>query len=148
MALHGPIARLNELTQGITTAILTTVRPDGTLHSRPMATRGIEADGAFWFLTNSNTEKVEAVRTQQRVSLCFADAAANRYVSVSGFCELVRERSRSKELWDPNYKNWLPQGLDDENLILMKIVVQQAEYWDTAQGRMVALTGFDAAAIT
>jgi general stress protein 26 len=147
MALADPIARLNELTQGISTAILTTVRPDGSLHSCPMASSPAGADGAFWFLSKSNTEKVEAVRTIQRVSLCFADPSAHRYVSVSGFCELVRDGAKAKSLWDASYKTWLPGGLEDENLILMKIVVQEAEYWDAAQGRMVSLTGFDPAAV-
>ncbi len=148
MAQTDPIARLNDLIQGIHTAILTTMRPDSSLHSCPMASNGADAGGAFWFLTSSNTEKVEAVRTMQRVSLCFADTAANRYISVSGFCELVRDGNRAKALWDPNYKAWLPGGLEDENLILMRVVVQEAEYWDNAQGRMIALTGFDPNAIS
>jgi general stress protein 26 len=147
MAQADPLARLNELIQGIHTAILTTVRPDSSLHSCPMASRGADADGAFWFLTRSNTEKVEAVRTMQRVSLCFAGPAENRYVSVSGFCELVRDSAQAKLLWEASYKSWLPGGLEDENLILMKIVVQEAEYWDNTQGRMIALTGFDPTAI-
>ena len=76
MAPTDPISQLNELIHGIPIAILTTVRPDSSLHSRPMAAQLLDADGAFWFLTASNTEKVEAVRTIQRVNLCFADRAS------------------------------------------------------------------------
>ena len=147
MAAAGPVTRLSELIEGLNLPILTTVRPDGSLHSCPMATRGVDANGAFWFITASNTEKVEAVRTMQRVALCFVDGGGSRYVSVSGFCELVRDQARAKELWDPKYKTWLPGGLEDPNLILMKIVVQQAEYWDASQSRMLSIAGFDPAAI-
>ncbi len=142
MAPTDPISKLNELIQGISTAILTTVRPDSSLHSRPMASQPIDDSGAFWFLTGSNTEKVEAVRTIQRVNLAFLDHAANRYVSVSGFCELVRNSAKAKSLWKPEYKTWLPGGLEDPDLVLMKIVVQEAEYWDPSQGRMVELNHF------
>ncbi len=142
MAPTDSISKLNQLIQGIPIAVLTTIRPDSSLHSRPMAAQPIDADGAFWFMTNSNTEKVEAVRTTQRVNLAFSDHSANRYVSVSGFCELVRNSGKAKELWKPQYKTWLPNGLGDPDLILLKIVVQQAEYWDSSQNRMLELNGF------
>lgn len=148
MASTDPIARLNELIQGIELAILTTVRPDSSLHSCPMAARAVDAGGAFWFITSVNSEKVEAVRTIQRVNLCFAASAASRYVSVSGFCELIRDRTKAKDLWLPDYKSWFPGGLEDPDLVLLKIVVQQAEYWDPSLARMVSLEGFDQAALT
>lgn len=147
MAPTDPIARLNELIRGIELAILTTVRPDSSLHSCPMAARAVDASGAFWLITNVNSEKVEAVRATQRVNLCFTAAAANRYVSVSGFCELIRDRAKAKDLWLPDYQSWFPGGLEDPGLVLLKIVVQQAEYWDPSLARMVSLEGFDQAAI-
>jgi general stress protein 26 len=133
---------LNQRIQGIPIAILTTVRPDTSLHSCPMAAQPVDADGSFWFLTPVNTEKVEAVRTIQRVNLSFSDAHANRYVSVSGFCELIRDVARAKQLWISEYKEWFPAGPEDPNLVLMRIVVQQAEYWSTSQSRMISITGF------
>jgi general stress protein 26 len=147
MVQTDPIARLNELISGIDVATLTTVRPDSTLHSCPMITGAADEGGAFWYITSSDTEKVEAVRTIQRVNLAFSDAPAQRYISVSGFCELVRNQATLKQLWKPEYESWFPAGLKDPDLILMRIVVQQAEYWDSAQARMVPLLGFSEAAI-
>ncbi len=144
---YNPAARLNELISGIELAILTTIRPDGSLHSCPMAAHGVDPSGVLWFISGSNTEKVEAARSNQRVNVSFADHAAQRYVSVSGFCELVRDHVKAKELWNPTYTSWFAGGLDDPNLILMKIAVQQAEYWDVSAGRMVDLPGFNKPAI-
>ena len=146
MALADPTARLNELIQGIELAILTTARPDSSLHSCPMAAQPVDANGAFWFLTGDNTEKVEAVRTAPRVSLFFAEPVANRFVSVSGFCELIRDRNMAKQVWRSDYKSWFPGGPEDPNLVLMKVVVEEADYWDAARSRMVSLTGFSRAA--
>src|SRR5262252_7010045 len=143
MVQPGPIGQLIQLIDGIPIAILTTVRPDLTLHSCPMAVQALDdVDGAFWFVTAANTEKVEAVRTMQRVNLSFSDNAQNRFVSVSGFCELVRDRVRTQQLWNASYKEWCPGGQDDPNLILMRIVVQEVEYWSPSAPGMVSITGF------
>jgi general stress protein 26 len=140
---YNPVDRLNELISGIELAILTTIRPDGSLHSCPMAAHGVDPTGVLWFISGSNTEKVEAARSNPRVNLSFADRSAQRYVSISGFCELVRDHVKAKELWNASYTSWFAGGLDDPNLILLKIAVQQAEYWDTSAGRMVDLPGFN-----
>jgi|ERR1019366_2846250 general stress protein 26 len=137
-----PAARLNELTNGIDFAMLTTVRTDGSLHSCPMATQAADATGAIWFFSSNHTEKVEAIKTDPRVNLAYSDASGQRYVSVSGNCELVRDHAKAKELWNPAYKAWFPKGLDDPNLILLRVVILDAEYWDSAQGRMLQLAGF------
>ncbi len=144
---NDPAGRLNEVIAGIDCAMLTTVRPDGTLHSCPMASPGIDPDGIIWFFAANNTEKVEAIRTSQRVNLAYVDHPAQRYVSVSGYCELVRDHGKAKELWHPDFKAWFAGGVDDPNLILLKVNVQQAEYWDKAQGRMLQLAGFVNSAI-
>ncbi len=134
-----PITKLNELIRGIEIAMLTTIHPDGGLHSCPMAAQPAEADGVVWFLSASNTEKVEAVRTSQRVNVAYADQVSQRYVSISGFCELVRDHDKAKTLWRPQYSAWLPKGLDDPSLILLKVNIQEAEYWDDDAGRMLQL---------
>jgi general stress protein 26 len=139
----GHIAQLNELINGIHTAVLTTIRPDGSLHSCPMASNGADEQGVIWFISHHHSEKVEAVRTNQRVNLAYADSASQRYVSISGFCELVRDQALIKRLWQPAYKSWYTgAGPQDSALILLKIDIQEVEYWDAAQSRMVPLMGF------
>jgi general stress protein 26 len=140
---NDPVGKLNELIRGIGVAVLTTVRPDGRLCSCPMAAHEADSNGVLWLISDNQTEKVEAVKTYQRVNLSFADHAAQRYVSVSGFCELVRDHAKTKELWNPSYKSWFPGGLDDPNLILLKIDVQHAEYWDPSANHMVVVAGFN-----
>ncbi len=144
---YDPVAKLNELIKGIDFAMLTTIRSNGNLHSCPMATQEVDADGTVWFFSDTNTEKVEAIRTEQHVNLAYSDAASQRYVSITGRCELVRDRVKAKQLWKPLYSTWFPQGLDDPNLMLLKVHVQVAEYWDAPAGRMVQLPGFAKASI-
>jgi|SRR5208283_138014 len=140
--MHDPVAKLNELIKGIEFAMLTTIRPDGTLHSCPMAAQEVDSEGMIWFFTGNKTEKVEAIKTDQRVNLAYSNSSSQRYVSVAGNGELVRDHVKAKEMWDPLYKAWFPKGLDDPDLIMLRVHVVEAEYWDASVGRMVQLSGF------
>jgi general stress protein 26 len=133
------LVNLNQLIGDIDFAMLTTIRPDGTLHSCPMAAQKVQADGIIWFLSDANTEKVEAIRTDHRVNLTYTDADSQRYVSITGHCELVRDQGKTKQLWKPVYQTWFPKGVDDPNLVLLKIHMEQVEYWDAGKGRMAKL---------
>ncbi len=122
--------------------MLTTIRANGTLHSCPMAARPAAPDATFWFFSGNHSQKVDAVKVDSHVNLAYSDPGSQRYVSVTGQCELVRDHARAKELWEPAYKAWYPKGLDDPNLILLRVLILDAEYWDAGQGRMLQLTGF------
>jgi general stress protein 26 len=137
-----PVAKLNELIKSIEFAMLTTIRADGTLHSCPMATQKVQADGIAWFFTENRSEKVEAIKTEPRLNLAYSDSGTQRYVSISGVGELVRNHALARQLWEPRYETWFPKGLDDPDMILLGVHVRQVEYWSAAEGHMAQLTGF------
>lgn len=136
------IRKLAEMMKDIKVAMLTTVEPDGTLRSRPMMVQDVEFDGDLWFFTAAGSAKVQETRRSDEVNVSFASFDKQRYVSVSGRASLVRDRSKIEELWNPLFKAWFPDGLDDPDLALLKVNVDQAEYWDSPSGKMVALAGF------
>ncbi len=142
------IKRLGELIKDIKIAMLTTAEEDGTLRSRPMATQQAEFDGNIWFFTRASTPKVDEVEHNNHVNLSYAQPDDNCYISVSGMAELVRDRAKAEELWNPMYKAWFPQGLNDPDLALLKVSVEQAEYWDSSSSTMVHIAGFVKALIT
>jgi general stress protein 26 len=142
MASQDTISKLGDLIKDVKFAMLTTVADDGVLHSRPMATQQQEFDGDLWFFTRSDSTKVHEAQRQQHVNVSYANPDDQKYVSVSGTAELVRDPQKNKELWNPIYKAWFPKGLDDPELALLRVRVTDAEYWDTPSGKMVQLIGF------
>jgi general stress protein 26 len=138
---HEPIAEIAELIKDIRVAMLTTVDRDGSLHSRPMATQEASFDGELWFFTGQSTHKVEEVRARPRVSVSYASPREHLYLSLSGRAEVVVDGAKMRELWRPSYKLWFPQGLDDPDLALLRVRVEQAEYWRSHGGAVVAITG-------
>jgi len=135
------IEKLKELLENIDFAMLTTMS-GGKLRSRPMSTQKLEFDGDLWFFTSDQTHKVEEIEADNRVNVAYADPDDNTYVSVFGHAEMVKDRAKIEELWNPIYKAWFPDGLDDPTLCLLKVKVEEAEYWDSSNSRIVQLVGF------
>ena len=82
------------------------------------------------------------------MNLSYADPSHNRYVSVSGTAQLVRDRKKNEELWSPVLKAWFPKGLDDPDLALLRVEVEKAEYWDSPNSKLVEIAGFVKALVT
>ena len=143
--------KLAELIQDIQFAMLSTVGQDGAIHSRPMATTGVDPDafdGTLWFFTDAESGKVLEVRQDARVNLSYADPKTNTYVSVSGHATVNRDRAKARELWTLPMKAWFPDGADDPKLALLQVDVTQAEYWDMPSSKFVQLVGFTKAVLT
>ncbi len=145
---NNAIQKLSGLIKDIKFAMLTTVHEDGTLHSRPMATQQQEFDGDLWFFTKADSSKVEDAKRERHVNVSYSSPDDQKYLSVSGRAEIVRDRAKMKELWNPIYKTWFPQGLEDPEIALLKVSVEGAEYWDTPSGKMVQLIGYMKAMVT
>lgn len=135
------INKLQELTEGIDFCMLTTM-DGGYLRSRPMSTQEFDVEGELWFFTSDNTHKVEEIEKDNRVNVAYSKPDDNTYISVSGRAEISKNRAKIEELWSPILKAWFPEGLEDPHLCLLKISVEQAEYWDSPSSKLVEIFGF------
>jgi general stress protein 26 len=137
------IRKLSEMIKGIRVAMLTTVTERGWLRSRPMVAQQDQPfDGTLWFLSSASTRKARDVRDRQQVNLCYVSTARDRYVSVSGVAALLADPERVASTWNSVYAEWFPKGPTDPDLVLIKVQVQEAEYWDPTAHRMAKLRGF------
>jgi general stress protein 26 len=96
------LAKVRELVKGIDIAMLTTIDENGDLHGRPMSVNGeVEFDGDLWFFTYGSAHKVHEVEGDQRANASFSNPKDQTYVSLSGNVEVVRDRAKIEELWQP-----------------------------------------------
>lgn len=130
--------KLRDLIKDIDHAMLTTI-DNGVLRSRPMSTQKFEFDGTLWFFTSQSTHKAEEIERDNRVNVSYAAPGKSTFVSVSGTASLFRDQQKIDELWSPLHKLWFPKGKDDPDLVLLKVDVEQAEYWDFPSGTLVHL---------
>jgi general stress protein 26 len=141
------IKKVNDLIKDVQIAMLTTI-DWGVLRSRPMQTQEAEFDGTLWFFTSTDTHKTDEIEKDRRVNVSYAAPDLNTYVSVSGMAEIVQDREKIEERWNPIYKTWFPKGLDDPTLVLLRVSVEQAEYWDSSSSTIVQVVGFVKALVT
>ena len=123
------IARIAELIKDIRVAMLTTVSADGSLHSRPMATQNTPFNGEVVFLTSENSGKIDEIKQDAEVNLCYSDAKSS-YITLSGRASISNDRALINALYEPTYKAWFPEGPSDPAIRVLRIKIDQAEYWD------------------
>ena len=143
------LQKLRELVKDIDFCMLTTVDEAGDLHSRPMSSNGeIDPDGDIWFFTNASSHKVSEIARLPKVNVSFADTENQRYVSVSGTGQLVRDQQKIEELWKPEFKIWFPKGTDDPDIALLKVSLEKAEYWDSPSSTIGYALSFVSSLVT
>jgi general stress protein 26 len=142
------VKKLRDIVKRVKVAMLTTVTPEGHLRSRPMMPQKLEFDGDLWFFTRVDSVKVDEICQYRQVNVSYAEPGEQVYLSVSGTAQLVRDWAQMNELWDPIYETWFPEGLDDPELALIKVNVDQAEYWDAPTNALVQWAGLARAVIT
>ncbi len=120
---------LKDLLESFDTAMLITHHDDRE-HARPMAIAGVDDANTLWFVTSQDAPKSDEIRTDARASVTLQ--SKTQYVALSGYASLVDDRKKIHELWKPTWKSWFPNGKDDPKLVLIRVTVTDAEFWDNA----------------
>ena len=105
---------------------------DGSLVSRPLQTLKIDDNGELIFFTAADSHKVDELTQESAVNLAYANPGEQRYVSVRGRARMDRDEATIDELWSPAQKIFFPDGKDDPNLMVLRVRVQDASYWEAA----------------
>lgn len=129
-------------------AMMTTADEEGALHSRPMSTMDMDAEGNLWFFTALSSSKIDEALAQQRVAVTYARPDRQDYVSVSGTAQVVRDKPRMQALWTPWIKPWFPRGIEDPDLVLLKVSIDDAQYWDAPGSAVKRAFGLAKALVT
>lgn len=140
--------KLFKLIDGIDYCMLATADEDGTIRSRPMATQREYKDHDLYFFTKKNSPKCVEISQDADVNLAYAHPGKQHYVSISGRAEITQDKEKMEALWNPAYKAWFPEGLEDPEIALVKVSIQKAEYWDSHSSPVVHLIGVAKAMLT
>jgi len=130
------IQKFKQLVKDVNVCMFTTINDNFEIFSRPMVTTEVDDQGNAWFFTNEFSEKVHEISRDNSVTLIYSNPKSNTYVNVQGTCTVVVDRSRINELWTPMLKAWFPEGPDDPKLCLLKVVTDNAYYWNHSSSKM------------
>lgn len=115
---------------------------------RPMSVAGVDEEGAIWFLSGKNSEKIEAIKSDDIVHLVFSHPGKEMYLDLYGEASLSVDKNKIEEYWTPLAKAWFPQGISDPNICLIRVKPMKGNYWDTQHGKMVELLKIISSAAT
>lgn len=130
------VRKFRELVQDVNICMFTTIDDGNRIFSRPMSTVQIDDEGNAWFFTNEFSEKIQEVSRDNTVYLIYSHPGKNVYVTVTGTSSLILNRNKIDELWNPLFKAWFPEGKEDPRLCLVKVVTEEANYWNSQAGKM------------
>ena len=140
------LKELDELIDGIETAMFTTRRPDGHLASRPMATQKRIGDSDLWFVTNTDTHKIDEIHLDPNVNCSYYNNKSHEWVSVSGVARVSRDKHRIKSLYKSEWKAWFPDeggkktgGPDDPRIAIIFVDADSVTYMKNDKPRPIIL---------
>jgi general stress protein 26 len=143
---HDDTAKVAELIKGNRMAMLTTTSLDGTLISRPMALQEVEFDGDLWFFAERSSRKFAHIALDPQVNVTVSSGST--WVSLTGTATAIEDDAKKKELWNAGVEAWFPDGPDSDDVLLIKVVGESAQYWNTPGGRVASLISFAKAKAT
>lgn len=117
-----------------------TTREGSRLVSRPMTPQDVTESGDIWFFVSTQSDQARQIAADENVNVAFSDDSA--WVSVAGQAELVDDRERIDELWNPMVSAWFPDGKDSADVALLHVNADTAEFWDTPGGLVASAKAF------
>jgi general stress protein 26 len=128
--------------------MFTTTDDENVLSSRPLTSQQIDNEGNMWFFSTDEAPFTHELEHHPAVNISFSDQEHSLYLSVSGQAFLLRDRAKARELWTPAVSAWYRGGLDDPHLVMIRVRIQSAEYWDAGASKMKQMFQIAKAAMT
>ena len=148
------VEELHKLIDGVEIAMLTTRDASGRLIARPMATQAHDGAADVWFMTSSETHKVEEIESDPEVNVAYLNGS-KEWISISGTARLSHDRSKIREMYKPDWKAWFDDrggaydgGPDDPRIALIEINAEHVTYFKVNEPRPIVLFEIARAALT
>ena len=119
-----------EVVDHFDTAMLVTQSADNTLRSRPMRIAANDGSGWLTFVTSIESSVVEEILWDREVNV--AMQSSSRFLSITGAAECTRDPALIADIWNTGWKVWFPGGPEDEDLVIVRLLPERGEYWDSS----------------
>ncbi len=142
------IDKLTKLIKDIKVCLFETTTKENGDQYRPMQAQEVDEEGAIWFFSPLSSFKNTEISENPFVKLYFSHPGKSSFLIVEGNCEIITDRSKIEELWTPLNKAWFKDGENDQNISLIKVNTQSADYWDVEGDSMINFIKVAASALT
>lgn len=140
------VDKIKDLAENIKTCMFCTYN-DIRLNSRPMSVQKIDDYGQLWFLSDRNSSQNADITMNPTVEIFFSEPH-DKFLTLHGTATILYDRDKIEELYSPVVKVWMPGGIDDPNLSVIKVIPEDGYYWNNKNGKLVAIAKMTASLVT
>ena len=98
--------------------------------------------------TEEARAKDDEIKVGPVVCLAFADTDSNTYLSITGGAEVLHDVGKAEESWSNEAQAWWPKGPTDPEVRVLRVVPDNAEFWDTRGNSITVALKLAAARMT
>ena len=122
---------------------------DGSLHSHPLTTqnKALDEGALIYFFVSRKSEVGQRLRQDGNVNLSYANPKDDTWVSITGTATILEDAAKKKELFGVIDKAWF-DGPQDPDMELVEVRIDEAEYWNVKENKLLQLLKMGAAAAT
>lgn len=139
--------KMKKLVNDIDFAFLLTDLKSQPVSAVPMSTKKVDNNGDIWFLSGLNSDHNANIVNDPEVQLLYSDPSDMEFISIYGRATIVADKGILEDLYSKTDDAWFT-GVDDPNLTAIKIVPEEAYYWDQKQNKYISLFKMGISAIT
>lgn len=133
------VEKIKELVKSAKTCFFcTNLKSDAQFTTRPMSVQEVDDEGNLWFLSSTDSNKNEELKSNDAVQLLFQGDPHSDFLSVFGHATISKDKDKIDKLWNPIAKTWFTEGKDDPRISVIKVKPSDGYYWDTKHGKIVA----------
>ena len=108
-------------------------------HAIPMSRQEVDEDGNIWFLFSSESETHRNIQKNNKVSLLYAHVGDYNFLSINGKAEISEDQERIDKYWNKMIAAWFEKGKEDPHIRVLKVMPDEAHYWDNKSNKLVTL---------
>ena len=141
------LKKMKGMAEDIKVAMMITGFSKKPLNAIPMTTKKVDDNGNIWFLSGASSEHNTNLVKEKEIQLLYSDPSDMEYLSVYGRAEVVRDKEVLKDLYSKMDNNWF-DGANDPELTAIKVIPENAYYWDNKTNKYISFLKLGVGALT
>lgn len=143
------VEKLKSMVNDIDIGMLCTYSPSSQfVHAVPMSRQEVDDEGTIWFLFSSESESYKNLQLDQHVSLLYSDVKGYNFLNINGRATISQDQARIDKYWNKFVEAWFEKGREDPAIRILKVVPEDAHYWDNKSNKLVTFFKLATSAIT
>ena len=130
------IDKLREMVENIQIAVMLSNLTTLPIGANPMEAKKVDSEGGIWFLSSLDSDHYTNIVMDKRVQLVFSHPDEMQFLSIYGNAFMYTDKQILEQLYTSSEDQWF-DGVDDVELIAIKVEPTSTFYWDKKQNKFV-----------